>query len=175
MQNNGNKKFKWWYAEEALSYKELLEAKTAAITAMTQDEEIVRQTVPLDQNQGLVMVKLGAKGTYYLTPNQQITLHTENLKDFWLVQNRCCWETPVINGIVNAIEDGKALKLPEGIELFGKPTERSTTLKSFQVKAIVPIGDGKYIAWEDGNRCAVVGPRETDDTAIAILMRRTAR
>lgn len=173
----GNFKFfKWWYAKDIPTYKELLEKETAELTAMTAEEEIVHKTVSLTKDENnLVMVELGSD-TYCLTPNQHITeTRAEQLKDFWLVQNKCCWKTAAIMGINDAIENSKAVMLPEGVELFGVPTEKHTSIKSASIKAIIPIGEGKYIAWEDQSRCYIIGSRETDDIVIKNFMQRTAR
>ena len=173
--------FKWWYIKGVSSYKELLEkaetGETELITAMTEDEKIFHEENVSLGKDGTGLVVVNVDGTkYHLTPNQQVTDDTEHIKNFWLVQNKCCWKTSAISGIFIAVESNKAVMLPSGVELFGVPTERYTSFTSAPIKALVPIGEEKYIAWEDkSNKCYIANSRETDDVVIKTALQRTAR
>ena len=171
------KTFKWWYIKGVSSYKDLLEkaatTEQVELTAMTEEETIVHKTVTLKKDENNLVI---VEDIYLLTPNQQITdTGTVRLKKFWLVQNRCCWKTGAIDGIFTTITNGKAAILPTSVELFGIPTERFTSFASVPIKALIPIGEETYLAWEDKNRCYIVSSRETDDITIKTALQRMAR
>lgn len=170
----GNTKcFKWWFIKGITNYQKLLEEKTAQLIAMTREEEIIQKIVPLGIEGGLVIADCGSnKGRFYLTPNQMVSMEG-SLKGYWLADastgNR---NTPLILGTYVALEDNRAVMLPKGeVKLFGKPSGFNATVVTRSVEAIIPIGDGYCIAYEEGG-CIIVGDREVNETEIDILMKR---
>lgn len=169
-----NKFFKWWYAKEVSNYGKLLKEKTANIIGMTRDEEeLIQKTVPLSiEEDGIIIADCGPEGKYYLTPNQMVSLEG-SLKNFWLVDAMSQqWNTPNILGTYAAIENNKAVMLEKGVRLFGKLKHGTMqTFTSCPVNAIIPIGEGNYIAWDKArNNCIIIGDRETNEVEIKILM-----
>lgn len=172
---NRFKFFKWWYVKGVANYGKLLKEETANLVAMTMDgEEIVQKVVTLSiEEDGLVVADCGpTKGRFYLTPNQMVS-REDSLKDFWVVDRTWHYDTDDIRGTYTSLEAGKAVMLPAGMTLFGKPIQGSpATVHSLHVSAIIPIGNEQYIAWEkDRNNCTIVGDRETNETEIRILMK----
>lgn len=170
------KVFKWWYVYEFNHYTDLLGAKQATIIAMTPEEEIInRKLVDLrtDENQ-LVIADCKEEGEFYLTPNQMLSVNVERIKQFWLTDGSS-YNTPEIQGIYTAIESGQSVVLPtKRICLYGSSSQDQSSLSSRKVRAFVPIGDGTYIAWEDGGKCYFVSDRETDELTIRINLKRFA-
>lgn len=175
MCGNKYKYFKWWYAKNIQNYGQLLEKTTADLTAMTDNDEIIQKHVSLSIEEGnIVVANCGPEnGRFYLMPNQIVT-QEGSLKDFWLVDILSrSWNTPDILGTYVALEDDKAVMLPEkGTRLFGKPRHgKLQTFTSYPVSAIIPIGEGRFIAWDKAkNDCIIIGDRETNETEIKILM-----
>lgn len=176
--NNGNI-FKWWYAKDVITYKELLEGKTAHIIAMTRDGKVVRKMAPLTvENKELAVADCGLEGRFYLTPNQWVSPQkTETITKYWLIEQESQDpNTPTILGIYTSIDDNMAVMLPKGVELFGNSSSASSTLVHSLVDAIVPVGDEKCIAYSgEGNTCTFIGDRETDENAIKICLDRIHR
>jgi hypothetical protein len=177
MYGNNYKFFKWWYAKDIANYGALLKEKTANLIAMTMDEEeVVQKVVTLSiEEDGLAVADCGpSKGRFYLTPNQMVSRES-SLRNFWLVDNTSHYNTNDILGDYTTIEAGKAVMLPKGTRLFGKPAQEalaSATVRSLLVSAIFPIGEGKYIAWErERNICTLIGDRETSEAEIKVLMK----
>ena len=171
--------FKWWYAKGITTYQKLSEEKTAEIIAMTMDRRVIRKMAPLhvDSNQ-IVVADCGTEGRFYLTPNQWISPHkTEKISKYWLMeQDSKKTDTPSILGIYTSIDSGMAVILPKGVEIFGVPTATDSTLVHNLVDAIVPVGDGEFIAFDESrNACSFIGDRETDEDAIKIYLDRIGR
>lgn len=178
MELNGNI-FRWWYVKDIASYNDLLGEKTANIVAMTRDGKIVRKVAPLSVDSAqLVIADCGLEGKFYLTPNQWVSpQRTGTISKYWLIeQNSQKPNTPSVMGIYTTIDDGMAVMLPKGVELFGNPTTVNSTLIHRVVDAIVPIGDEKCIAYsEEGSTCTFIGDRETDENVIKIYLDRIHR
>lgn len=174
---NRFKFFKWWYAKDVANYGTLLKEKTANLVAMTMDGEIIQKIVTLSiEEDGIAVADCGpSKGRFYLIPNQMVS-REDSLKDFWITDRTKHYDTDDIRGTYTALEAGKAVMLPEGTRLFGKPAFEaiaSATVRSLNVNAIIPIGEEKYIAWEeDWNNCVIISDREANETEISTLMQR---
>lgn len=176
---NGNerKTFKWWYAKNIQNYGQLLEKQTAILTAMIDDDIIVQKVVSLCKENNLITADCGPMGLFYLMPNQMVSSEG-SLKKFWLASTMTqSWNTPNILGAYITMEDNKAVMLPEKeVRLFGKPKHGYLeTFVSYPVSAIIPIGEGNYIAWDKArNNCILIGDRETNEAEIKVLMEKTS-
>ena len=169
-------RFKWWYIEEGKEktvkkYPDLLKKQEVQLVAMTRDDQIVRETVSIKNENQLAIANLGDKGNFALTPNQWVSpTQSERISNFWLANgNKYHKEDAVIDGIFTSLDNGKSVLLQEGsgVLLFGSIAK--ATFAKRHLEAIVPIGENEYIAW-DGRFASLVGDRETDDTVISTYM-----
>lgn len=168
--------FKWWFIKDIIDYRKLLEEKTATLIAMTGEEELIQKVVPLEiAEDGIVVADLGpVTGKYYLTPNQMVSRETQ-LKRFWLTDTRGNLDTPLILGTISAIEDGRTVMLPKNeLRLYGTPIRKNVTCANYPISAIIPLGDGQYLIWEERNIATLVNDRETNETFIKIMMKRVS-
>lgn len=173
--------FKWWYAKDATDYKKLLEEKTANIVAMTRDGRIIRKMAPLTiENEQLAVADCGTEGRFYLTPNQWVSPQkTETLTGYWLMEKLSREiNASAVLGVYQTIDDNMAVLLPkDGAELFGKPSHsKDREIAHYIINAIVPIGDGKCIAYgEKDNTCTFLSDRETEENTIKVFLDRINR
>ncbi len=173
MNKNGNRRrFKWWWIEldGVKSYLDLLKINKADVTAMTDDNQIIKKaSVPLMNEKKTVIADLGEDGEFYLLPGQWVNpAQSERITGYWLIDQDNSFNSPIIKQIYTVMDSGKICKtLPEGVTLFGNAAK--ATFARRQIEAIVPIGDNEYIAW-DGRIACIIGDRETDETTIRIYL-----